>query len=89
MKYCLFGLVVLPISSSDLHNCYKFNPFFQFLPLALVFLWWGIQLSWQPLENKGVRDIAQLMWRAQMQLFLFTVAGALIVLGGLHWAGRI
>ena len=61
----------------------------QCLPLAVLLLWWGIRLSATPLQNKGVNHIAAQNYRAQMQLFVFVLAGVLAAVGAMRFAGRI
>ena len=56
-------------------------------PSTLV--WWGIGLTASPLQNKGVDMIATQKCWAQMQLFVFMLAGTLATMGIMHWAGHL
>ena len=94
MKNPNFWLVVLPqiIEMSRYLNFFSYFFFFFFcqcLPLAVLLLWWGIRLSATPLQNKGVAHIAAQNYRAQMQLFVFVLAGVLAAVGAMRFAGRI
>ena len=52
-------------------------------------MWYGISLSAVPLHNQGTNNIAAIAHRAQLQLLLFSAAGAMLAVGMLHWAGRV
>ena len=95
--FCVIDLVSAKVLRGSLFHATfpSVNPFllfgfvFQLIPLGLVLMWYGVSMSARPLHNKGTDQIAAIAHRAQMQLMLFCVAGAMLAVGALHWAGRV